>query len=117
MHQFKDLKVWQKAMDIAETTYQLCASFPDSERYGLTSQMRRAAVSIPSNIAEGAGRNSKGEFRQFLGIATGSSCELETQLLLAGRFSYGSSQQLEQILAQLAELQKMIQGLRNSLRD
>jgi four helix bundle protein len=117
MHQFKDLKVWQKAMDIAETTYQLCASFPDSERYGLISQMRRAAVSIPSNIAEGAGRNSKGEFRQFLGIAAGSSCELETQFLLAGRFSFLTSQQLHEALTQLTELQKMIHGLRSSLRE
>lgn len=116
MHDFKNLKVWQKAMDIAQATYKLCAQFPDAERYGLISQMRRAAVSIPSNIAEGAGRNSNGEFRQFLGIAVGSAYELETQFLLAGRLLYLNETEVEPITAQLVELQKMLYGLKNSLR-
>ncbi|WP_345117504.1 four helix bundle protein [Hymenobacter algoricola] len=88
MHQYKELKVWQKAMSITKLTYRLCAGFPDNERFGLVSQMRRAAVSMPSNIAEGAGRNSRLEFRQFLAIANGSAYELETQLLLANSFGY-----------------------------
>lgn len=116
MHQFKELKVWQKAMSVAEATYELCAQFPDSERYGLISQMRRAAVSIPSNIAEGAGRNSTGKFQQFLGIAVGSAYELETQFLLAGRLHFLSNAQVELIAAQLVELQKMLYGLKSSLR-
>ena len=116
MHDFKNLKVWQKAMDIAQVTYELCAQFPDAERYGLISQMRRAAVSIPSNIAEGAGRNSNGEFRQFLGIAAGSAYELETQFLLASRLLYLNETEVEPITAQLVELQKMLYGLKNSLR-
>jgi len=116
MHQFRELKVWQKAMDLAQTTYELCIQFPDAERYGLVSQMRRAAVSIPSNISEGAGRNSKGEFQQFIGIAIGSAYELETQFLLAGRLLYLEEAKVELITAQLVELQKMLQGLRNSLR-
>ena len=116
MHDFKNLKVWQKAMDIAQTTYELCAQFPDAERYGLISQMRRAAVSITSNISEGAGRNTTGEFRQFLGIAVGSAYELETQFLLAGRLLYLNDAEVGPITAQLVELQKMLYGLKNSLR-
>lgn len=73
MHRFEELKIWQKAMDITEGVYKMSSSFPKEEKYGLTSQIRRCAVSIPSNIAEGAGRNTKGEFKQFLGIANGSS--------------------------------------------
>ncbi len=116
MHQFKELKVWQKAMDAAQATYEHCARFPDAERYGLISQMRRAAVSIPSNISEGAGRSTNGEFRQFLGIAAGSCHELETQFLLASRFQYLTDDQAAAMTGQLVELQKMIYGLRNSLR-
>nr|WP_262894865.1 four helix bundle protein [Hymenobacter guriensis] len=115
VHQYKELKVWQKAMSITKLTYQLCAGFPDNERYGLVSQMRRAAVSLPSNIAEGAGRNSKPEFRQFLAIANGSAYELETQFLLAASFGYVSEENLNTISSQLTELQKMLFGLQKSL--
>jgi four helix bundle protein len=85
MHNFQDLKIWQRAMDIAEDTYILSADFPKEEKYDLTSQIRRSAISIPSNISEGAGRNTNGEFKNFLGIANGSSNELHTQLLLSHR--------------------------------
>ena len=85
MHNFQELKIWQKAMDVAESTYLISAEFPKEEKFGLTSQIRRSAVSIPSNIAEGAGRNTDGEFKNFLGIASGSSNELYTQLVLAKR--------------------------------
>ena len=84
----KDLDVWKKSMDLVEGVYRLTKSFPDSEKYGLTNQMRRCAVSIPSNIAEGAGRNSKKEFKQFLYISLGSISELETQLIISSKLNY-----------------------------
>lgn len=86
MHNFRELKIWQEALEIAKLTYKLTKSFPSSEMYGFTSQMNRAAVSIPSNIAEGAGRNGNKEFTQFLNIAIGSCFELETQIILAFEF-------------------------------
>ena len=85
---YKDLIVWQKAMDLAAEIHRLTRSFPREELYGLTSQIRRAAVSVPSNIAEGQARQSTAEFRNFLSISQGSLAEVETQLLLAQRFQY-----------------------------
>jgi len=117
MHNFKQLAVWEKAMTVAEMVHQLCQQLPDSERYGLVSQMRRAAVSVPSNIAEGSGRGTNADFRRFLSISTGSAYELETQLLLTSRFGYHSAEQLVPVLSQISELQRMLYGLRNSLRD
>jgi len=117
MHNFKKLTVWQLAMDVAQAVRQLTGQSPDTERYGLISQMRRAAVSVPSNIAEGAGRSSSPDFRRFLHMALGSAYELETQLLLAGRFGYCQPNLTDSLLAQLSELQKMLNGLRTSLRD
>ena len=87
MHRYKELEIWQKGMGIAKRVYEITAKFPKEEKYGMVSQLNRACVSIPSNIAEGAGRNSNNEFKHFLGIAMGSSCELETQLLLAESFN------------------------------
>ena len=87
----KDLIVWQKSLDLADAVYVLTRSFPKEEIYGLISQMRRCAVSIPSNIAEGSGRKTKKEFVRFLAIAYGSALELETQLLLSQRFGYTHS--------------------------
>ena len=108
MHNFQELKIWQKAMDIAESTYLISAEFPKEEKFGLTSQIRRSAVSIPSNIAEGAVRNTDGEFKNFLGIASGSSNELYTQLILAKRLGLISKgEELSNILQQLEEVQKM----------
>ena len=83
MHNIKDLKIWNKSVDLAVKIYNVTAAFPVEERFGLISQTRRAAVSISSNISEGAGRNTKGEFKQFLGIANGSAYELQTQLIIA----------------------------------
>ena len=83
MHNYKELKVWQKSMDLTVKVYQLTSMFPDSEKYNLTSQARRSSVSIPSNIAEGAGRHTKADFSRFLDIAYGSSSELDTQLILS----------------------------------
>jgi len=107
MHNFQELKIWQKAMDIAEKTYQISTDFPIEEKYGLTSQIRRSAVSVPSNIAEGAGRNTDGEFKNFLGIANGSSNELYTQLILSYRLELVSESTVKPLLNELLEVQKM----------
>ena len=85
MHNFQKLIIWKKAMNVTEDVYRLSAGFPKEEKYELTSQIRRSAISVPSNIAEGAGRNSDKEFRHFLGISSGSPNELLTQLLLSSR--------------------------------
>ena len=88
MHNIKELKIWNKAMVLSVQVYELSSKFPSDERFGLTSQVRRCAVSIPSNISEGAGRNTKGEFKQFLGIANGSAYELQTQLIIANKLNF-----------------------------
>src|SRR5580704_16066744 len=92
---FKDLVVWQKSVDLTSAIYELTARFPEAERFGLTNQMRRASVSVPSNISEGYGRSTKGEYYQFLGHARGSCSELETQLVIARRLGFGESKELE----------------------
>ncbi|MGJ8666319.1 MAG: four helix bundle protein [Patiriisocius sp.] len=107
MHNFQELIVWQKAMDITVKTYELSALFPKEERYGLTSQIRRSAVSIPSNISEGAGRNTDGEFKNFLGIASGSSNELLTQLILSNKLGLVEESLAEPLVKDLIEVQKM----------
>lgn len=107
MHNFQNLKIWQKAMDVAEQTYLISSEFPKEEKYGLRSQIRRSAVSIPSNIAEGAGRNTDGEFRNFLGIASGSSNELFTQLILSHRLNLISEDKIQHLIKDLIEVQKM----------
>jgi four helix bundle protein len=103
----RDLLVWKKAIDLVEELYKLTDNFPKSELYGLTSQIRRAAVSIPSNIAEGAGRNSNKEFMHFLYIALGSLSEVETQLIIAKRLDY-----IDDIREnKLSEIRRMLLGL------
>jgi four helix bundle protein len=109
----KDLEVWKKAMDLAAQVYSLTARFPKEELYGLTSQIRRSAVSIPSNIAEGAARHSRKGFIHFLHIASGSVAELETQLLLAARMGFISR---DNPLPQTEEVRKMLLGLLRSLK-
>lgn len=115
MHRFEELKIWQKAMNIAEYSYKATATFPKDEKYNLTSQIRRSAVSIPSNIAEGAGRNSNGEFKQFLGIANGSSFELITQLYLSERLNLLKKENVKLIIDDLFEVCKMNYSLQRSL--
>lgn len=88
MHNFRDLQVWKMSMEISKIIFQLTREFPSEEKYTLTSQMIRSAISVPSNIAEGCGRNSNKELNQFLSISLGSSFELETQLILAFDFGY-----------------------------
>ncbi|MBI4178447.1 four helix bundle protein [bacterium] len=88
IREYKDLKVWQKGMELCERVYEITRSFPKEERFGLTAQARGAAVSVPSNIAEGYGRRTTGDYHHFLNIAFGSLCELETQLMLAARLGF-----------------------------
>ena len=116
IHSFRDLIVWQKSMDLAEQVHQATKLFPKDELYGLTSQMRRAAVSVPSNITEGQARNSTGEFIQFLGIAQGSLAELETQAELAFRLTLLSAESREQLVSAAQESAKMLHALIAKLR-
>ena len=113
---YRDLLVWQKAMELTVKSYLLSHSFPRSEMYGLTSQLRRARVSIPSNIAEGYGRGSCKEYLQFLFIAQGSLKELETQTILAQRLSFSSQEDASDLLRDSETLGKMLRGLIVSLR-
>lgn len=112
---FRDLVVWQKSMQLAVSVYDLTKQFPREELYGLTSQMRRSAVSIPSNIAEGQGRANSGEFRQFIAIARGSNCELQTQLELALAFKFGDPAVIDSAQQLSDEVRKMLFGLHSSL--
>lgn len=110
---FRNLIAWQKAIDFVTEVYRATRSFPNEEKFGLTSQLRRAAVSIPSNLAEGQGRLSRGEFRQFLGQAKGSICEVETQLIIAQNPGYLTEP--EPLLEKLHEVARLLNGLLNSL--
>jgi four helix bundle protein len=112
---YRELIAWQRAMDMAETVYKVSAACPKEELFGLVSQMRRSAVSVPSNIAEGQGRKSTKEFMHHLSIAHGSVCEMETQVLLAGRIGFLSKAQVDQVLANAAEVGRLVNGLYNSL--
>ena len=116
MHNIKELKIWQKAIDLAVRVYEISSKFPADERFGLVSQTRRCAVSVPSNISEGAGRNTKGEFRQFLGIANGSSYELQTQMIIAEKLGFINQMDCEHLLDNIDELQKMNYKLQAALK-
>src|SRR5882762_5664925 len=100
LERYRDLSVWQKAMDLTVETYRFSSSFPRSEVYGLTSQLRRAGVSVPSNVAEGYGRGSRKEYVQFLSVGQGSLKELETQMILAHRLGYVTLEQSERLLSE-----------------
>ncbi|OKL41182.1 four helix bundle protein [Pontibacter flavimaris] len=113
MHNFKELRVWKEAIELAKSVYIITANFPADEKYGLKSQVNRAAVSIPSNIAEGAGRGSNKEFAQFLKIALGSAFEVETQMILAEAFGFVTEADNEKLMQQLSGVQKMLNGLIN----
>jgi four helix bundle protein len=112
---FRDLIVWQRAIDLTTCIYQLSATFPKAEIYGLTSQLRRAAVSVASNIAEGAGRGGKREFKQFLIMARGPNCEPQTQLLIAARLNMANRDQITTAESLSHEVGKMLNGLLQSL--
>jgi len=107
----KDLFIWQRSMDLVESIYRLTASLPASEQFGLIAQMRRSAVSVPSNIAEGYGRQATREYRHHLLICRGSLLELETQLLLCRRLKYSSEQEIDPLLTEITEISKMLGSL------
>ena len=112
---YRDLLVWQKGTALALEIYRVTQCFPSDERFGLTAQLRRAAVSVPSNIAEGQARRTTGEFIQFLSHAEGSLAEVDTQIYLAQQLGYGLEEELSSISSQINELRKMLNALRRSL--
>ena len=112
----QDLVAWQQAMDLVEIVYKLTAKLPKEELYGLTSQMRRSAVSIASNMAEGQGRNSKGEFLQVLGNARGSLEELRTQVLIAQRLKFAVEPEIENVLKVLERVARLVNGLMQAVK-
>ena len=114
---YRDLDAWKEAMDLVAANYTATRHFPDDERFGLTSQMRRAAVSIPSNIAEGYGRVHRGDYVRFLSNARGSLCELETQLILCVRFGYRTRDDITPIWKQTQHVGKLLSGLIRSLQS
>jgi four helix bundle protein len=113
---YRNLVAWQKGIDLCELIYRASAAFPRQELYGLTGQIRRAALSVPSNIAEGAGRITNGEFLQAVGHARGSLLEIETQLIIAARLGYLASKDTDTLLELTTEVGKLINGLLRSLK-
>jgi four helix bundle protein len=113
---YRDLAVWQKGMDIALAVYKITKSFPDDERFGLTSQLRRAAVSVPANIAEGHARSTTKDYLRFVSIAIGSLAETATFIELAGRLNYGDIIELRRIFEMTTEERRMLRTLQKSLR-
>jgi four helix bundle protein len=112
---YQDLDVWKKSMILAKDIYQATTGFPREEKFGLVNQMRRAAVSIPSNLAEGHARAGKNEFRHFVSVAMGSTAELETQILLSAELGYLQESVKANLLVQLDTIGKMLRGLYKSL--
>lgn len=115
MHKYKELKVWQKAMDLAEAIYDVTKGFPSEEKYGVTSQLRRCAISIPSNIAEGAGRNTNKDFSRFLDVSVGSLFELETQVLLSSRVGFLNLSSKDTLIDEVSQIHAMLIGLKKTL--
>jgi four helix bundle protein len=113
---YQDLIAWQRGMALVKMIYVASAQFPSDETFGLKSQMRRSAVSVPSNIAEGQGRTTRGEFHQFLGQARGSLYELETQTLLAGELGFVTREQCESLLRETREVGRILNGLMKSIK-
>ena len=111
MHDFKKMKVWQKARELTKKVYLMSEKYPYKEVFGLTSLIRRTAISVISNIAEGSGRNTDGEFSNFLGIAYGSSCELEAQVIISSDLGYITISEAELIHEEINEVQKMLHTL------
>ena len=112
---YRDLHIWQGAMRLVKAVYSATSTFPSSEIYGLTNQIRRAAVSVPSNIAEGHGRENDGDFRRFLAIARGSLAELQTQLILSGELGLAEQKVIAPLLENTEELARMIRGMQRNL--
>ena len=113
---FRDLAVWQRAIELTLAVYKLTSAFPEAERFGLTNQLRRASVSVASNIAEGCGRSTKGEYVQFLGHARGSNSEVETQIVISKALGFGSKQTIEIAEALCNQVGRMLGALIKSQR-
>ncbi len=111
----RELKVWQKSLDLVDLVYALTKTFPKDEQYALSQQLRRCAVSVPSNIAEGNARNSTKEYLQFISIARGSLAELDTQLIIAFRAKYINQNKLNELESMIAEIGRMLAGMKKSL--
>jgi four helix bundle protein len=114
---YKDLKVWQKAYELCITIYQITKHFPKEEQYGLTSQIRRSAVLVPSNIAEGYGRKTTQEYMQSLYIAYGSHCELETQIMISKDLGYIKSDDFQELQQDIGDVERMLKALIKSLQN
>ena len=114
---YKDLVVWQKGISVAKAAYELTTNFPKEERFGLVSQMRRAAISIPSNIAEGQARHTTGEFIQFISHAEGSTAELETQVILSIELGFAEAKITKSVFLLLDDIRRMLNGLRRKLSN
>jgi len=117
MHNFKELIVWQKSRNLVKGIYKLTQKFPADEKFGLTQQIRRAAISIPSNIAEGSGRGTNSDFIRFIDIANGSAFEVETQLYLALDLEYISQPEFDEIAAKLFDIERLIFNFKKSLSN
>ncbi|SDI44646.1 four helix bundle protein [Winogradskyella thalassocola] len=115
MHRFKDLEIWKKSRLFCTSIYEITSKFPDSEKFGLTNQLRRASVSIPSNIAEGSSRSSNKDFSRFLQITLGSAYEIETQLLIAFDLKFINNQELNDLLKELESIIKMTSKFKSTL--
>jgi four helix bundle protein len=115
LQSYKELKVWQKAIDIVEQVYLLTKSFPADEKFGLVSQMRRAAVSVPANVAEGYGRRHRGDYLRYLSVSRGSLLELETHLIVAQRLGYGAGDLHAELVSRIQEVDRMLYALMASL--
>ncbi len=115
-HNFKEIKAWQKSINLLSIVYELVAKFPKDEKYALSSQIKRAVVSISSNIAEGSGRNTNNDFAHFLDMALGSAFELESEILAAIELKFITKGECEKLFAELDEVQKLIVGFQNFLR-
>ena len=117
MHKVENLKIWQKSIELTKLVYEVVISLPSDEKYGLISQIKRSSVSIPSNIAEGAGRNSNKEFKYFLSVANGSAYELHTQLILTAELNLISKDKIQPVLDLIIEVQKMNYSFQKSIEN
>jgi four helix bundle protein len=117
MHKLEKLKIWEKAVELCVHIYKATEHFPREEIYGLTAQIRRAVISIPSNISEGAGRNSNNEFTHFIGIATGSAYEVQTQVVIAEKLQLIPASLSEQLQEYISEVLKMIYAFKQQLKN
>ena len=116
-HKLQDLQIWRRSINLVKDIYVLTQDLPIEEKFGLISQIRRCSVSLPSNIAEGAGRNNVNEFIQFLGISSGSAYELETQLILLYELNFKTENEITPLLSELSEIQKMIYSFKIKLKN